>query len=100
MLCAATSSTYSSVTGRTVRCRSARGCEPRAGADRVRPCRAISQRDTFVDVADSDPPMVRAAGGDDARVVAQLLHDFNHEFDERLAVLRFRAAIWSGGLEC
>ena len=75
--------------------------------------------------------MVRAAGGDDARVVAQLLHDFNHEFDEpsppveelanrisqllgggdtavlvvgdgpdELAVLRFRAAIWSGGLEC
>jgi GNAT superfamily N-acetyltransferase len=75
--------------------------------------------------------MVRAADGDDARVVAQLLHDFNREFDEPsppveelakrisqllgggdtivllvgdgpdgLAVLRFRAAIWSSGLEC
>jgi GNAT superfamily N-acetyltransferase len=75
--------------------------------------------------------MVRAADGDDARVVAQLLQDFNREFDEPsppveelanrisqllgggdtivllvgdgpdgLAVLRFRAAIWSSGLEC
>ena len=67
----------------------------------------------------------------DARAVAQLLHDFNREFDEPtppvgtlaervarllqngdavilvvgddpdgLAVLRFRSAIWSSGLEC
>src|SRR5690348_11074446 len=75
--------------------------------------------------------VVRRAGADDTRVVAQLLHDFNREFDEPappvaelaariaqlldggdtavllagsgpdgLAVLRFRAAIWSSGLEC
>jgi ribosomal protein S18 acetylase RimI-like enzyme len=75
--------------------------------------------------------MVRRAEVDDARLVAQLLHDFNREFDEPtppvgkladriaqlldggdtvvlvvgdgpdgLAVLRFRAAIWSSGLEC
>ena len=75
-------------------------------------------------------PAVRRAGVADARVVAQLLHDFNREFDEPtpsvdeladrishllggdtvvllagdgpdgLAVLRFRDAIWSSGLEC
>ena len=75
--------------------------------------------------------MVRRAGIEDACAVAQLLHDFNRDFDEPtppvdelaprvaqlleggdtvvllvgegpdgLAVLRFRAAIWSGGLEC
>jgi ribosomal protein S18 acetylase RimI-like enzyme len=75
--------------------------------------------------------MVRRAEIGDAHVVAQLLHDFNHEFGEPappvgeladrisrlleggdtvvllagdgpdgLAVLRFRAAIWSSGLEC
>jgi ribosomal protein S18 acetylase RimI-like enzyme len=78
-----------------------------------------------------DVPVVRRAEVDDARVVAQLLHDFNREFDEPtppvdelagrisqllhggdtcvlvvgegpdgLAVLRFRAALWSSGLEC
>ena len=78
-----------------------------------------------------DAPPVRRATVADARVVAQLLHDFNREFDEPtppvteledriaqllqgddtvvllvgnnpagLAVLRFRAAIWSSGLEC
>jgi ribosomal protein S18 acetylase RimI-like enzyme len=77
------------------------------------------------------PRRVRRAGGDDAGSVAQLLHDFNREFDEPappveeleqriarllhggdtvvllagdspdgLAVLRFREAIWSSGLEC
>jgi GNAT superfamily N-acetyltransferase len=76
-------------------------------------------------------PAVRGAGADDAHDVAQLLHDFNREFDDPtpgvdalsrrvrellaggdtvilltgdgpdgLAVLRFRAAIWSSGLEC
>ena len=80
---------------------------------------------------DAHVPIVRRAGADDARAVAQLLHDFNREFDEPtpavgelterisrlldggdtvvllvgddpdgLAVLRFRAAIWSSGLEC
>jgi len=74
---------------------------------------------------------IRRAAVDDASVVAQLLHDFNREFDEPapqvnrlaervaeliesgdtivilvgegpdgLAVLRFRPAIWSSGLEC
>ena len=74
---------------------------------------------------------MRRANVDDARAVAQLLHDFNREFDEPspavdtlgqriahllqgaeavvllvgdgpdgLAVLRFREAIWSSGLEC
>jgi GNAT superfamily N-acetyltransferase len=74
---------------------------------------------------------VRRANVDDARAIAQLLHDFNREFDEPtpavealgqriahllrganavvllvgdgpdgLAVLRFREAIWSSGLEC
>ena len=73
----------------------------------------------------------RHAGVGEAAVVAQLLHDFNREFDEPtppvdelaervaeliaggesvvlligedplgLAVLRFRPAIWSTGLEC
>jgi len=77
------------------------------------------------------PPPARRAGVDDAAVVAQLLHEFNREFDEPtppvaeltqrmvgllasdetvvvligespdgLAVLRFRQAIWSRGLEC
>jgi ribosomal protein S18 acetylase RimI-like enzyme len=76
-------------------------------------------------------PRVRPAGVEDAADVAQLLHDFNREFDEPspgvsaltervssllesaetvvllagdgpdgLAVLRFRPAIWSSGLEC
>jgi len=74
---------------------------------------------------------VRRASEDDATVVAQLLHDFNREFDDPtpevpvlaarvrellaggdtlvllagigpdgIAVLRFRAALWSSGLEC
>lgn len=74
---------------------------------------------------------VRRATLDDVRAVAQLLHDFNREFDEPapevavlaervqellaggdtlvllagdgpdgLAVLRFRPALWSSGLEC
>ena len=74
---------------------------------------------------------VRRATADDAHAVAQLLHDFNREFNEPappvaeleqriahllqggdtavllvgahpdgLAVLRFRDAIWSSGLEC
>jgi ribosomal protein S18 acetylase RimI-like enzyme len=74
---------------------------------------------------------VRGADAGDVHVVAQLLHDFNREFDEPappvatlaeriahllrqgetvvllagdppdgLAVLRFRPAIWSSGLEC
>lgn len=77
------------------------------------------------------PPVPRRADADEAAVVAQLLHDFNNEFDEPtppvaqladrvtdliasgdtivllvgespdgLAVLRFRPAIWSSGLEC
>ena len=76
-------------------------------------------------------PPVRRANVDDARAVAQMLHDFNREYDEPtptverlerriahvlhggdtvvlltgagpdgLAVLRFREAIWSSGLEC
>ena len=78
----------------------------------------------------ADTPQVRRAGDSDAGAVAQLLHDFNTEFDEPtppveelarriaqllrddmlvllagegpdgLAVLRFRASIWSSGLEC
>jgi hypothetical protein len=75
-------------------------------------------------------PPVRRANADDARAIAQLLHDFNREFGEPtptietlerrithllrggdtvvllvgagpdgLAVLRFRDAIWSSGLE-
>jgi ribosomal protein S18 acetylase RimI-like enzyme len=82
-------------------------------------------------VSSSGLPFVRRAANDDAHAVAQLLHDFNREFDEPtpavgelterisrlldggdtvvlivgdnpdgLAVLRFRAAIWSSGLEC
>ena len=78
-----------------------------------------------------DASAVRRADVVDAHVVAQLLHEFNREFDEPappveeltdricrllqggdtivllvgegpdgLAVLRFRAAIWSSGLEC
>ena len=74
---------------------------------------------------------VRLAGIDDAPAAAQLLHDFNTEFDDPtpdvatlairlqglleggdtvillagegpdgIAVLRFRPAIWSSGLEC
>jgi GNAT superfamily N-acetyltransferase len=77
------------------------------------------------------PPSPRHAVVEDAAVVAQLLHDFNREFDEPtppvsqltermaeliasgesvvllvgespdgLAVMRFRPAIWSSGLEC
>src|SRR5215208_679784 len=73
-------------------------------------------------------PVVRRADIGDARAIAQLLHDFNREFDEAtppvdeladrisqllragdtvvllagdvpdgLAVLRFRAALWSSG---
>ena len=76
-------------------------------------------------------PIVRRAGAGDAPVIAQLLHDFNREFDEPtppvaqlaqrvaqlleggdtvvllvgdgpdgVAVMRFRDAIWSSGLEC
>lgn len=75
-------------------------------------------------------PPVRHGSVDDAGAIAQLLHDFNREFDEPtpaveqlaqrvahllqrdtvvliagdvpdgLAVLRFREAIWSEGLEC
>ena len=79
----------------------------------------------------ADHPPVRRAVAGDAPVVAQLLQDFNREFDdpapavpvlaERIrallaggdalillagdgpdgvAVLRFRAALWSSGLEC
>ena len=83
----------------------------------------------------SDPPhpdaTVRLAGPTDALRVAQLLHDFNREYDDPtpeppvlaervrelvesgetavllagpgpdgLAVLRFRPALWSDGLEC
>jgi ribosomal protein S18 acetylase RimI-like enzyme len=82
-------------------------------------------------VSDHDAQRVRPATVADARVVAQLLYDFNREFDEPtppvtelerriaqllngddivvllagnspdgLAVLRFRAAIWSSGMEC
>jgi ribosomal protein S18 acetylase RimI-like enzyme len=78
-----------------------------------------------------DPPSVRRAGVRDAAAIAQLLHDFNREFEEPappvstlaarlarlleggetvvlvggdgpdgLAVLRFRPAIWTSGLEC
>ena len=76
-------------------------------------------------------PIVRRAGVEHARDAAQLLHDFNREYDEPsppvdqladrlaqllpsgdplvllggegpdgIAVLRFRPAIWSSGLEC
>ena len=76
-------------------------------------------------------PPVRRANTEDARAIAELLHDFNREFGEPtpsvetleqriahllhggdtlvllvggrpdgLAVLRFRDAIWSSGLEC
>jgi GNAT superfamily N-acetyltransferase len=76
-------------------------------------------------------PSAWRASTSDARAIAQLLHDFNYEFDEPtptvetleqrvtqllrggdtvvlligagpdgLAVLRFRDAIWSSGLEC
>ena len=79
----------------------------------------------------TNPPPVRHANADDAGAIAQLLHNFNREFDEPtptvetleqriahllqggdtvvllvgtgpdgLAVLRFRDAIWSSGLEC
>jgi ribosomal protein S18 acetylase RimI-like enzyme len=79
----------------------------------------------------ASPPAVRRAHADEAHSIAQLLHDFNREFDEPtppvgeleqriarllrggdtiillvgagpdgLAVLRFRDAIWSSGLEC
>ncbi|MFY9265712.1 MAG: GNAT family N-acetyltransferase [Solirubrobacterales bacterium] len=81
-------------------------------------------------VADDSSPLVRHATADDADVVAQLLDDFNNEFDEPspgpaalalrirelltagdtevligedgdgLAVLRFRLSIWTQGLEC
>ncbi len=82
-------------------------------------------------MAGPDVPRVRCAEVSDARAVAELLHDFNREFDEPappvpvlaerivkllesgdtvvllagdvaegLAVLRFRPAIWSSGLEC
>jgi GNAT superfamily N-acetyltransferase len=77
------------------------------------------------------PPVLRTAVVEDAALVAQLLYEFNREFDEPtpsvdelaervalliagdetvvllvnekpdgLAVLRFRPAIWSRGLEC
>jgi GNAT superfamily N-acetyltransferase len=77
------------------------------------------------------PPPVRTAVVEDAALVAQLLYEFNREFDEPtpsvdelaervalliagdetvvllvnekpdgLAVLRFRPALWSRGLEC
>jgi len=80
---------------------------------------------------DVDAPRVRPAVEEDARAVAQLLHDFNREYDDPtpevatlaervrellaggdtlvllvgdgpdgVAVLRFRAALWSSGLEC
>ena len=76
-------------------------------------------------------PPVRRASAEDACAIAELLHDFNREFDEPtpsvetleqrivhllhggdtlvllvggrpdgLAVLRFRDALWSSGLEC
>ena len=78
----------------------------------------------------ANAPQVRRAAEADAHTVARLLHDFNTEFDEPtppveelaeriaqllrgdtvvllagdgpdgLAVLRFRASIWSSGLEC
>jgi len=79
----------------------------------------------------SSLPPIRRANAEDARAIAELLHDFNREFDEPtpsvetleqrivhllhggdtlvllvgappdgLAVLRFRDAIWSSGLEC
>ena len=86
-----------------------------------------------VDATEEGPTglAVRIASSADARVVGQLLHDFNSEFDEptpgpdrlaerirrmlaagdtavllggtgpdAVAVLRFRAAIWSDALEC
>jgi len=79
----------------------------------------------------SDELTVRRAAVEDAEAIAQLLHDFNCEYDDPtpapsvlavrvrqlveggdtvvllagdgpdgLAVLRFRLAIWSSGLEC
>jgi ribosomal protein S18 acetylase RimI-like enzyme len=82
-------------------------------------------------MSNADPPVVRCAEIGDAPAVAELLHDFNREFDDStplvgvlaeriahlleggdtivllvgdrpdgLAVLRFRTAIWSSGLEC
>lgn len=81
-------------------------------------------------MSEASSPSVRRGNVDDAQVIAQLLHDFNREFDEPtpavealaervahllqrdtvvllagdgpdgLAVLRFRDAIWSDGLEC
>jgi GNAT superfamily N-acetyltransferase len=82
-------------------------------------------------MASQGVPVVHRADLGDARVVAQLLYEFNREFDEPtppvaeladrvsqllqggdtvvllagngpdgLAVLRFRAAIWTVGLEC
>jgi ribosomal protein S18 acetylase RimI-like enzyme len=82
-------------------------------------------------VTETAQPITRRARVDDAAVVAQLLHEFNREFDEPtppvpelaermaelltsaetevflagdgpdgLAVLRYRQAIWSRGLEC
>jgi ribosomal protein S18 acetylase RimI-like enzyme len=83
------------------------------------------------EMSGAEVPVVRCAEVNDARAVAELLHDFNREFDDPappvavlaerithllkggetvvllvgdgpdgLAVLRFRAAIWSSGLEC
>jgi len=82
-------------------------------------------------LTESSRPVPRPAAVNEAAVVAQLLHDFNREFEEPtppvdqlaerlaeliasgdsvvllvgesadgLAVLRFRPAIWSSGLEC
>jgi ribosomal protein S18 acetylase RimI-like enzyme len=81
-------------------------------------------------MTETGPPEPRVAGVADAAVIAQLLHDFNREFDDPtpsvpvlagriaellesgqivvllvgegpdgVAVLRFRPAIWSSGLE-
>jgi hypothetical protein len=44
----------------------------------------------------ASPPAVRRAHADEAHSVAQPLHDFNREFDERTPPV----AIWSSGLEC
>src|ERR1700727_191393 len=45
---------------------------------------------------------VRLANRDDAADIGRLLYDFHRAFDgpAGLAVLRFRAAIWSSGFEC